>query len=82
MVSNSSVTVTDDPSRVMMRQIAGSFSQYEKTRFVLQLRGAGERIREAGHKCEGRKSYASATRSWSLQPSASIGAHPKGTEDH
>jgi hypothetical protein len=38
------LTETADPSRVMMRQIAGSFSQYEKTRLVLKLRGARERI--------------------------------------
>jgi hypothetical protein len=41
-----------------MRQIAGSFAQYEKTRLVTKLRGARERIREASGKCEGRKSYA------------------------
>jgi DNA invertase Pin-like site-specific DNA recombinase len=52
------LTETADPSRVMMRQIAGSFSQYEKTRLVMKLRGARERIREAQGKCEGRKSYA------------------------
>jgi DNA invertase Pin-like site-specific DNA recombinase len=56
--SGDDLTETADPSRVMMRQIAGSFSQYEKTRLVLKLRGARERIREAGRKCEGRKSYA------------------------
>jgi hypothetical protein len=42
----------------MMRQIAGSFAQYEKTRLVTKLRGARERIREATGKYEGRKSYA------------------------
>ena len=42
----------------MMRQIAGSFAQYEKTRLVTKLRGARERIRETQGKCEGRKSYA------------------------
>ena len=52
------LTDTSDPSRVMMRQIAGSFSQYEKTRLVTKLRGARERVREAQGKCEGRKSYA------------------------
>jgi DNA invertase Pin-like site-specific DNA recombinase len=52
------LTDTSDPSRVMMRQIAGSFAQYEKTRLVTKLRGARERIREASGKCEGRKSYA------------------------
>jgi DNA invertase Pin-like site-specific DNA recombinase len=51
------LTDTSDPSRVMMRQIAGSFAQYEKTRLVTKLRGARERIREASGKCEGRKSY-------------------------
>lgn len=30
-----------------MRQIAGSFAQYEKTRLVTKLRGARECIREA-----------------------------------
>jgi DNA invertase Pin-like site-specific DNA recombinase len=52
------LTDTSDPSRVMMRQIAGSFAQYEKTRLVTKLRGARERVREAKGKCEGRKSYA------------------------
>ena len=52
------LTDTTDPSRVMMRQIAGSFAQYEKTRLVTKLRGARERIRETQGKCEGRKSYA------------------------
>jgi DNA invertase Pin-like site-specific DNA recombinase len=56
--SGDDLTETADPSRVMMRQIAGSFSQYEKKRLVLKLRSARERIREAGRKCEGRKSYA------------------------
>ena len=37
--SGDDLTETVDPSRVMMRQIAGSFSQYEKTRLVLKLRG-------------------------------------------
>jgi DNA invertase Pin-like site-specific DNA recombinase len=56
--SGEDLTDTSDPSRVMMRQIAGSFAQYEKTRLVAKLRGARERIRAAGRKCEGRKSYA------------------------
>jgi hypothetical protein len=42
----------------MMRDIAGSLAQYEKTRLVMKLRGARERIRETQGKCEGRKSYA------------------------
>jgi DNA invertase Pin-like site-specific DNA recombinase len=55
--SGDDLTDTSDPSRVMMRQIAGSFAQYEKTRLVTKLRGARDRIREAKGKCEGRKSY-------------------------
>jgi DNA invertase Pin-like site-specific DNA recombinase len=56
--SGDDLTDTSDPSRVMMRQIAGSFAQYEKTRLVTKLRGARERLREANGKCEGRKSFA------------------------
>jgi DNA invertase Pin-like site-specific DNA recombinase len=50
------LTDTSDPSRVMMRQIAGSFAQYEKSRLVSKLRAARDRKRAAG-KCEGRKSH-------------------------
>ncbi|MFZ2142712.1 MAG: recombinase family protein, partial [Xanthobacteraceae bacterium] len=32
------LTDTSDPSRVMMRQIAGAFAQYEKARLVARLR--------------------------------------------
>ena len=52
-VSGDDLTDTSDPSRVMMRQIAGSFAQYEKTRLVTKLRSARERLREANGKCEG-----------------------------
>jgi len=52
------LTDNSDPSRVMMRQIAGAFHQYEKTRLVAKLRGARERKRrDTGRKVEGRKSY-------------------------
>jgi hypothetical protein len=42
------------PSRVMMRQIAGAFHQYEKARLVAKLKAA--RDRAAGMKVEGRRS--------------------------
>ena len=42
----------------MMRQIAGSFAQYEKARLVVKLRTARERKRKTAGKCEGRKSWA------------------------
>jgi DNA invertase Pin-like site-specific DNA recombinase len=45
---------TSDPSRVMMRQIAGAFAQYEKARLVARLR----RAREIKGKMGGRKSLA------------------------
>lgn len=50
------LTETGDPSRVMMRQIAGSFAQYEKSRLVAKLRAARDRKRAEG-KCEGRRSH-------------------------
>jgi DNA invertase Pin-like site-specific DNA recombinase len=53
------LTDSSDPSRVMMRQIAGSFHEYEKARLVAKLRGARQRKRaETGTKVEGRKSWA------------------------
>jgi DNA invertase Pin-like site-specific DNA recombinase len=52
------LTDTSDPSRVMMRQIAGAFAEYEKARLVAKLRVARERRRAQTGKCEGRKSWA------------------------
>jgi DNA invertase Pin-like site-specific DNA recombinase len=52
------LTDSSDPSRKMMRQIAGSFAEYEKARLVAKLKAAGERKRLASGKCEGRKSHA------------------------
>jgi DNA invertase Pin-like site-specific DNA recombinase len=52
------LTDSGDPFRVMMRQIAGSFAEYEKARLVSKLKGARERKRAAAGKCEGRKSHA------------------------
>jgi DNA invertase Pin-like site-specific DNA recombinase len=50
-------TDSTDASRKMMRQIAGAFAEYEKTRLVAKLRVARERKRSATGKCEGRKSH-------------------------
>jgi DNA invertase Pin-like site-specific DNA recombinase len=52
------LTESDDPSRNMMRQVAGAFAEYEKARLVEKLRHARERKRAALGKCEGRKSLA------------------------
>jgi len=51
------LTDGSDPSRVMMRQIAGAFHQYEKARLVAKLKGARDRKRAAGGKAEGRKRW-------------------------
>jgi DNA invertase Pin-like site-specific DNA recombinase len=52
--SGDDLTEATDPSRIMMRQIAGSFAQYEKARLVRKLREARERSGKLG----GRKPYA------------------------
>ncbi len=49
------LTVTDDPMRKAMRQIAGAFSELEKSRLVAKLKSGRERKREATGRCEGRK---------------------------
>src|SRR3954447_21945070 len=53
------LTDSSDPTRKMMRQIAGSFAEYEKSRLVSKLKAARDRKRVAnGGKCEGRKRIA------------------------
>jgi hypothetical protein len=52
------LTDSDDEMRVAMRQIAGVFSQLEKTRLVKKLKAARNRIRTEHGKCEGRKPHA------------------------
>src|SRR5208282_4840715 len=52
------MTDTSDPSRIMMRRIAGSFAQYEKARLVSKLWAARERQRTETGKCGGRKTCA------------------------
>jgi DNA invertase Pin-like site-specific DNA recombinase len=56
--SGDDLTDSSDPSRKMMRQIAGSFAEYEKARLVAKLRAARERKRTASGKWEGRKAWA------------------------
>ena len=48
---------SDDPSRVLMRQMMGAFFQYEKSSLVAKLRGARVRMRASTGSCEGRKPY-------------------------
>lgn len=49
---------SDDPSRILMRQMLGAFFQYEKTLLVAKLKGARIRAKAAngvrdsyGHNC-------------------------------
>jgi DNA invertase Pin-like site-specific DNA recombinase len=56
--SGDDLTDSSDPSRKMMRQIAGSFAEYEKARLVAKLKAARDRRREETGKCGGRKTIA------------------------
>jgi DNA invertase Pin-like site-specific DNA recombinase len=56
--SGDELTDDSDPSRTMMRQIAGAFHQYEKARLVAKLKAARDRKRAAGGKADGRKRWA------------------------
>jgi DNA invertase Pin-like site-specific DNA recombinase len=47
----------DTPTAVMIRQILGSVSQFEKAMLVAKLKGARDRKEVATGKCGGRKSY-------------------------
>jgi DNA invertase Pin-like site-specific DNA recombinase len=48
---------SDDPTRVLMRQMLGAFHQYEKAMIVAKLKGARQRRKAATGRCEGRKAY-------------------------
>jgi DNA invertase Pin-like site-specific DNA recombinase len=48
----------DTPTAVMIRQILGSVSQFEKAMLVAKLKGARDRKKAATGKCGGRKRYA------------------------
>lgn len=45
------LTDSSDPSRKRMRQIAGSFAEYEKARLIAKLKAARERKRLTTGKC-------------------------------
>jgi DNA invertase Pin-like site-specific DNA recombinase len=48
---------SSDPTRVLMRQILGAFSQYERSMIVIKLRGARARAKAKNGRCEGQKPY-------------------------
>jgi len=49
--------LSNEPSRILMRQMLGAFFQYEKTLLVAKLRGARQRVKANTGRCEGRKPY-------------------------
>ena len=58
IAADSPVAFLDDaPTAVLLRQILGSVSQFEKAMLVAKLKGARDRKRAATGKCGGRKSY-------------------------
>ena len=64
--SGDDLTASDDPSRKMMRQIAGAFAEYEKARLVHKLKHARDRKRkELGGVKVGSLMQSFGLRSWS-----------------
>jgi DNA invertase Pin-like site-specific DNA recombinase len=53
--SGDDLTASDDPTRVMFRQIAGAFAEYEKARLISKLKAARDRkAAQTGKPCGGR----------------------------
>jgi DNA invertase Pin-like site-specific DNA recombinase len=48
----------DTPTAVLVRQVLGAIAQFEKASLVAKLKGARDRKRATGQKCEGGKSHA------------------------
>jgi DNA invertase Pin-like site-specific DNA recombinase len=48
---------SSDPSRILFRQMAGAFAQYEKSMIVLKLKAARQRMKAKTGRCEGHKPY-------------------------
>jgi DNA invertase Pin-like site-specific DNA recombinase len=59
--ARSGIDLTDaaDPSRVLVRQLLGAVSEYQKSEIVGKLAKARQRARMAHGRCEGRKPYGS-----------------------
>jgi DNA invertase Pin-like site-specific DNA recombinase len=49
--------LSDSPTAVMVRQVLGAVSQFEKAALVAKLKGARDRKKRETGKCGGRKSY-------------------------
>ena len=51
------LTASDDPGRVMIRQVHGAFSQYEKAKIAHRMRSGRQRKIDTEGRCGGRKSH-------------------------
>jgi DNA invertase Pin-like site-specific DNA recombinase len=74
------LTDSGDPTRVMMRQIAGAFSEYEKARLVAKLKAARDRKRATGVKVEGRPSHAEINPAMVIEAKRLRRRSPKGKQ--
>lgn len=57
--SDTDLTNSDDPTRVLIRQVLGSLAEWNKNVMVKRLRAARERKRAANGHCEGPKPFGS-----------------------
>ena len=48
---------SEEPSRILIRQIFGALAQWERAMIVLKLKGARDRIRSREGKCDGRRAF-------------------------
>jgi DNA invertase Pin-like site-specific DNA recombinase len=48
---------SNEPTRILMRQMMSAFAQYEKSMIVLKLRGARQRMKARTGRCEGSKAF-------------------------
>ena len=46
-----------NPTQVLLRQVLGAISQFEKAMLVSKLKSARRRIRKRGERCDGRKPF-------------------------
>lgn len=56
--SDTNLTDSSDPTRVVIRQVLGALAEWNKNTMVLRLRDARDRVKARGQRCEGRKPFA------------------------
>ena len=59
--SGDNLTASDDPGRVMIRQVHGAFSQYEKAKIANRMRSGRQRKIDTEGRCGGRTSHVDST---------------------